>query len=183
MNTKELTGGMRVLAIIVSGLMIIAGIVLLFDARLLVWAFFVSVTARGISTIANYVVSKGARRGWDLICGAIDILFGSVMLFGGAETRVAGILAIEIFIAVWLLFAGFAGVFSGFGLKKEGVKGWGKALAGGILMILAGILFLLWPLMSTVALVGILGIFTGISFIIVGTTGLVGAFSSRETKA
>ena len=179
---KELSGGMRVLAIIVCLLMIGAGLFLFVVPASVVWLFAFAVFARGIGLIVNYVASKDARRGWDLLSGAIDILFGAMMLFGTVEMKVAGVVTIEIFVAIWILFTGFTRLFSGFGLKKEGAKGWGWTLVGGILAILAGAVFLIWPLMGAVTLVGFAGIFAGISFVIVGVTGLAGALSFGGKK-
>ena len=180
-SVKELSGGMRVLAVIICLLMIGAGLFLFFVPASVVWLFAYVIFARGLSLVVSYAASKGARRGLDLISGVVDLLFGALMIFGTVEMKVAGVVAIEIFVAVWVLFTGFTQVFSGFGFKKAGAKGWGWALAGGVLVILAGVAFLMWPLIGAAILVGFAGIFAGISFVIMGVTGLVSAFSSART--
>lgn len=51
------------------------------------------------------------RNGLDIISGVVNILFRAVVLFGGSGTRIAGFLAIETFIAFWVLFVEFSYIF------------------------------------------------------------------------
>jgi uncharacterized membrane protein HdeD (DUF308 family) len=180
MQTKELSGGMKVLAAIFAVLTVIIGIFLLIFPGLIVWMFSAAVFIYGIQLIIRYITMKDMRSGWDIISGIINILFGAIMLFGSAETMIMGIITIEIFIAVWVLFAGISHLFGSFELKKLGAKKWGWTLAGGILMIICGIAFLCMPAASAVGLIFTIGIFTGVSFIIGGITELVKALSGKN---
>jgi len=125
---------------------------------------------------------KDDRSGWDIISGVVYILFGLMMLIGGAETRIAGILVMEIFISVWAIFAGFGHLFQSFALKKAGVKNWIWTLVGSILMIVLGCLFLIMPFMGVVVMVGVAAIYASIVLIIGGFTGLAFILSGSGSK-
>lgn len=173
-----MSGLNRVLAVIVSLLLIVAGLYLLFNMRSIVWIFSAAVAIHGVMLVIRYAYEKDSRNGWDIISGIINILFGGVMLFGGASTRVLGIMTIEMFIAFWALFLGISQIFGSFKLKKIGVKKWGWTLVCGILMIVCGIVFIAMPLAGSIMLVGLAAIYAGIGFIIIGITGLAAALSS-----
>lgn len=175
---NKLSGGMRLLAIITSVLMVVIGFYLFFNLRYVVVLFSAAVMVQGVSQILTYLGAKGARNGWDILSGIINILFGAILLFGSVGTRVMGVLTMEMFIALWTLFAGFSHIFQSVGPKKEGGKSRFLTLLGGILLIICGIAFISMPLISSVMMVGIAGIYASVSFIISGVTGLAVALSS-----
>jgi uncharacterized membrane protein HdeD (DUF308 family) len=176
-NTKELTGGMKAAAIIAFVLMIGLGIFLFFNLWSVIWLFSAAVVVNGIFLVARYFSMKEERNGWDIISGAIYILFAAAMLFGGTESRVLGVVTIEIFIAIWAIFAGFSNTFTSLEKKKQGDKGWCWSLIGGIITIICGILLLAMPLMGAFVLVSIAGIHAGIAFVAIGLTGLAAVLS------
>jgi len=178
----EKTGIARTLSVIAGFLMVGFGIYLLFNPRGIVWIFSIAAVIRGVSQIVQYIGEKEARNGWDIIAGAVNVLFGSIMLFGSTGTRVMSVLTIEMFIAFWALFVGIAQIFGSFKLKKLGLKKWGGVLAGGIGLTLCGIVCFGWPLLSAALFAGFIGIFTSVSLIIMGLTGLANAMSD-DTEA
>ena len=180
MKKKELSGGMKVLTAIFAVLTALMGICLLIKPGLIVWIFSFALFFYGIQQIIRYCTMKDMRNGWDIISGIINVLFGMVMLFGSAEAVLMGLLTIEIFIAVWVLIAGATRILGSFELKKLGIKKWGWALAGGILMVICGITFLVMPASSAAGLIFTIGIFAGVSLIIAGITELAGILSGKN---
>jgi uncharacterized membrane protein HdeD (DUF308 family) len=179
MEAKTLTGGMKVLSIITAILMIIIGGSLFFAPRLIVWMFSAAVFVHGIQLIIRYFSMKENRRGWDIISGVISILFGASMLFSPSGL-IFGVLAMEIFFAIWILFAGISFIGNSFVLKKEKAKSWIFQLLGGILMIICGIFCIVSPAISAIGLIFTIGIFAGVSFIISGFTILAAALSGNK---
>ena len=167
------SGSMKIMGVITYILMIGMGVYLLFNQIAIVWLFSASAFINGLLLTVRYFVVKSERDFRDIIAGVISLIFGALMFFGGTQTRVAGLLAIETFVAIWSLFAGFAHIWGSFALKKLGAKKWGWVLTGGILMVFCGTAFLSMPLLGVVTLVGMAGIYAGVSFIIAGFTGLM----------
>jgi len=176
---KRKLDNMKVLSIIVHILMMIIGIFLLFNLKSIVGIFSVAVVLYGLHLILKYFGDGDKRNGWDIISGIINVIFGAVMLFGGTETRVAGLLAIEIFVSFWILFIGFSYIFKSSKLKKEGEKH-GLVLTGGIIMIICGIIGALFPLFSTLLFASAFAILLSAVLIFTGLTGLAAALSGSD---
>jgi len=173
-TTKNKSVSAKVMGVIGYILMIAMGIYLLFNKIAIVWLFSAAAAVHGLMLTVRYFIvkAKNERELRDIIAGVISLLFGIAMFFGGTESRVAGVLGIETFVAVWSLFAGFAHVWGSFALKKLGVNKWSWMMTGGILMIFCGVAFISMPLLGLVTLVNMGGIYAGVSFIIAGATGL-----------
>ena len=180
-KTEEPSGGMKILDAITSLLMIGIGIYLVLTPRFVVLLFSAAVFIYGIQLIIRYFSMKDRRLGWDIISGIINLLFGALMFFGTPETRIMGVVTMEIFIAVWALFTGFSHIFGSFGLKKQDVGNWYWTLIRGIITVICGIVFLAMPVISAMGLVFAIGIYAGAMFILSGITGLAGALSGRNT--
>ena len=181
-NKSGLTAVGRVMTAIISIIMILAGFYLFYDKKSIVMIFGGAAAVFGLALLIKYAFSKSSRSALDLIGGIINIIFGALMLLGGTETKIAGVIAIEVYIAVWVLIAGFSHIFTSFALKKAGLKGWAWTLIGGVIAVIAGAAFIIWPFMGSVSLVGFGAIYAGISFIVLGVTGLAGAISPAEKK-
>ena len=175
------SGGMKILDSISAALMIIIGISLVLTPRLVVWMFFAAVYINGIQLIIRYFSMKEGRSGWDIIAGIINLIFGSMMLFGDPEARIMGVMTVETFIAVWALFAGFTHIFGSFGLRRLDVKNWYWVLIRGILTVVCGVMFLAIPMISAMGMVFAVGVYAGAMFILSGFTGLAGALSGNKT--
>ena len=182
MKTKstEPSGGVKILEAISALIMIAIGIYLIITPRFIVWLFSAAVMIYGAQLIAGYFTMKDMRSGWDIIAGIINLLFGGMMLFGAPETRVMGVLTMEMFIAVWALFAGFSHIFGSFGSKKLGVKNWYWVLVRGVLTVIFGIVLFSIPILSAIGLVFTIGVFTGAMFILSGISGLAGTLSGKN---
>lgn len=174
---------MRVLTVIFSILVIVAGGYLLFRPRLVVWVFSVGAVVYGIEMLVGYFTAKDGRSGWICLGGIVNIIFGAIMLFGGVDDRVFGVVAIEYCIAFWAMFIGISIFLGSFDKKKAGVKGWGWSLAGGILTVICGIVYMSMPLFGAVMLVGFAGIYAGIAFVVMGISSLAAALSTGEKAA
>jgi len=179
-KTAEPSRGMKIFDVITSVLMIAIGIYLVITPRFIVLLFSAAVFVYGVQLIIRYFSMKEKRSGWDIISGIINLLFGAIMLFGAPEARIMGVLAMEIFIAVWALFVGFSQIFGSFGLKKQDVKNWYWTLVRGIVTVICGFIFLSMPALAAMGLVFTIGVFTGAMFIISGITGLAGALSGKD---
>ena len=179
-KTTGYSGGAKILDAIASILMIGIGIYLVATPRFVVLLFSAAVFFYGIQLIVRYFSMKDSRSGWDIIAGIINLLFGAMMLFGTPETRIAGVLTMEIFIAVWALFVGFSQIFGGFGFKKQGVSNWYWTLIRGVITVICGFAFLSMPILSAMGLIFTIGVFAGATFIISGITGLAGALSGKD---
>lgn len=176
---KESSVFMRLAAIIISIAMICAGGYLLFMPRHIVLFFSFGVAVYGLLLIVRYISAKETRNGWDLIAGIINLIFGAMLLFGGAPEKVFGLIAIELYIGVWAIFSGVSQFFGSLGLKKQGAKGWGWMLVGGILTLICGFMLLSKPLMGVVIIAWMAGIYVGVMFLIMGFTGLAAALSNN----
>ena len=179
-ETTEVSGGMKILDGIAALLMIVIGIYLIITPRLIVLMFSAAVFIYGIQLIIRYFAMKDGRNGWDIIVGIINLLFGAMMLFGDPETRIMGVLSMEMFIAVWALFTGFSQIFGSFAVKKLGVKNWYWVLVRGILTVICGVVFLSRPIISSMGLVFAIGVYVGAMFVLSGITGLAGALSGNK---
>ena len=179
-NKNNMTAGVRIIPAAVSIIMILAGFYLFYDKKSIVMIFGGAAAVFGLALLIKYAVSKSYRSAFDLIGGIINILFGALMLLGGTETKIAGVIAIEVYIAAWVLIAGFSYIFTSFAFKKAGLKGWAWTLLGGVIAVVAGAAFIILPLTGSTALVGFGAIYAGISLIILGVTGLAGAISPAK---
>ena len=170
--------GLRLTTAIVSVIMVLAGFYLFYDKDSMVMIFGAAAAFLGLALLIKYLImGRDSRSVFDLIGGVINIIFGALMLLGGTETKIAGVIAVEFYIAVWVLIAGFSHISSSFAFKKAGFKGWIWTLLGGVFAIIAGAVFIILPMRGTTALVGFGVVFAGISLIILGATGLMGAVS------
>lgn len=179
-EAKKAAGILRVIVFISSAILLILGIALLVTPRNIVLIFSAAALVHGLSLIIRYFLSKEARNGWDLLTGIMSVLFGIVMIAGGTETRVLSVILLETYVAIWALIAGISNVFGSFKVKSTGGKNWVWILIGGILTTIAGILLLSSPLMGSLVLVLGAGIYAGISFVMVGLTGVAGALSGKS---
>jgi len=178
-NNNQSTGA-RLITVIISIIMVLAGFYLFYDKKSIVMIFGCAAAVYGITLLIKYAASKIPKSPGDLIGGIINIIFGALMLLGGSETKIAGVIAIEVYIAVWVIIAGLSHIFSSFTFKRAGLKGWKWTLLGGVIAVAAGVVFIVLPLRGSEALVGFGAVFAGISFIILGLTGLAGALSSGK---
>jgi len=178
-NTRDLSGGMKFLMAIVSIIMIIVGFILFFDSVAFLWLFFSAVVLRGIAMVISYFGSKGNRNGWDLIIAIMHILFAFWIISGNIESRAVTLIAIELFVALWLVLSGLGNAFGCFKARKEGHTSWLWMLIGGLLSVAAGILLFIFPLLGVLITIPLISIFAGLSLVISGITGLAGALTRK----
>lgn len=177
--SKTLAAKSKALGAVAAALMLILGILMIIFPWNIITMLTIALLVQGIQRIVKYFAVKEERTGWNLFGGAAHIIFAAAMLFGGPEMRLIGIMTLEMFFAIWVLFAGVMYIAGGFSLKKAGAKAWGWTVVGGVLMILFGILFFAAPVQYAIGLTFTLGIFAGVSLIMGGITGLAEALSSN----
>ncbi|MCL2055139.1 MAG: DUF308 domain-containing protein [Oscillospiraceae bacterium] len=172
--------GMKVAAALIGFIMIMVGLFLIFVPLYIIPLFSGVVAVSGAVLIAKYLAAKDTRNGWDLITGIMHIIFGAIMLTGDVGTRALGVLSIEWVLSIWILFAGVLSIGNSLALKKSGNKGWGWALLGSILSVIAGIIFIMFPIRSALVAPIIFGKLVGVSMMITGFTTLAVALSGKH---
>ena len=175
--------GMKTATALTAVIMAGTGFFLIFNHLFIVPLFCAAVTASGIIFILRYITAKDKRMGWDLITGIAHILFGIIMLSGGPETKAYGVLLIESCLAAWLIFSGVMNIGLCFGGKREDGINRGWIIAGGILSVIAGIVFFNFPLMSALIATEVAGLFIGIILMVSGLTLLAAALSGKNALA
>ena len=181
-NFGELKGGMKGIAVIISLLMVVVGVMMMFivnDVFSVGLVFFGALIVVGLFQILKYFAMKDARNGWDIIGGIINIALGIFMIVSSPETRFYGMYIVELFVAVWAIFSGFIHIFGIFGKKKEGQSRVLNAIFG-VLLLIAGILLLVYPLWGTVGLIRWGRIFASVALVIGGFSGLAFALSGKK---
>jgi len=114
-----------------------------------------------------------SNAGWKILFGILGIIAGiAILTYPLYSTFVVPYIFI-IFVGVWGLIMGFMGIFAAF---KGG--GWGAGIIG-ILLIIFGCLILANPVVSTLLLPFLLGIFG----IIGGIAAIIGAFMLKGQTA
>ena len=179
---NNMSGGMKVIAVINSLLLVAVGFYLLFRPVFVVWLMSTLVLVHGIKLIISYFTMKDLRSGWGLFTGILSVLLGIVMLFSGPETRVMGVLMVEIVVAIWAIFAGIERIIENFSFKKKGA---GKSIwgvIGGIMLFLFGIFLFMRPVFGAASLVFAFAIFVGISLIFAGFSSLADTFIRKPGK-
>lgn len=132
-----------------------------------------------INGISNTIFSIGSRDyidgwGWILVGGIFDILFGAYLMYNPAMSMIA----LPVFVAIWILFRGFQVVGLSFDLKKYEVKDWGWILAFGLLLAIIGMFMLIDPAFA-VANVVALAFF---AFFTLGVANIVLSLKLRKLK-
>ena len=173
---------MKAASALIALIMIGTGIFLMFNHLFVVWLFCAAVAASGAGFIVKYLFARENRNGWDLISGILYVLFGVIMLTGNMQSRVLGILALEYCLAIWVIITGAMSIGDSFSMKKSGTKGWGWTLAGSIFAIIAGMLFVIFPIINAIIFTEFIGIFAAIMLIVTGFTMLAAALSGKNAN-
>ncbi|MCL2087344.1 MAG: hypothetical protein FWH05_07115 [Oscillospiraceae bacterium] len=161
-------------AMIIGIIMLGLGVFLIIEPKFFVILVFIAITLNGLGMILNFVLAKDKekRRTLELIAGVLLVAFGLAMFFGGTETKIAGVVLIEILAAVWLLFTGTLNIVISLKLKKFGVKVWYLILAAALISIAIGIVFIAYPLASAQIGVNLLGVLSGCAIVVMGLTSI-----------
>ena len=85
-------------------------------------------------------------------------------------------MSLPILFTVWLLFSGVSRFVSAFDLKALGMRGWGWILALGIVLLVFGVVCMMDPWVSVVAV----GVTVGLVFILEGIGTIAVACISRR---
>lgn len=113
---------------------------------------------------------------WLLVRGILGILLGLVLFFAPAIGGIALATVVVVALAIWLVLDGASTIALAFREKKEGLRGWGWAMASGVIAILAGLLAFIFPVST--------GAFMGVMFLWFMALGLVfrgvAAFGDRS---
>ena len=173
MRTKTV----RILNIVAGILLIAAGIycfcnedVAVLSAGLMLGIFML---AAGIAEIVVFAGTSGMLigSGWLLLDGVLTVIMSLFLLFNQWFT----LLSLPFLFTVWLMFSGISRFVSAFDLHALGVRGWGWVLAVGILLMGAGFICMMDPLVSAAAV----GVTVGLVFLLEGISAIVCACISR----
>ena len=158
---------MRVLNIVSGVLLIAVGIYCLCnqDIAAATAGFMVGIfmLVSGIIEIVVFAVTSGLLfgSGWLLL----DLLFNQWFTM----------LSLPLLFTLWLLFSGISRFVSAFDLKALGVHNWGWVLAVGIVLMIAGFICMMDPLVSITAV----GMTVGLVFLLEGISAIVYACIPR----
>ena len=182
---------MKVLAVILGVLVIIAGIFCVIDPAWIavagIWILGVALVVMGISNLCTYSEKKkhGQATGWTIFGAIVSIIVGLFIMF----SRLFGLLLtntiITIIIGAWLLVYGVITIVTS--IKVHSVakatpnatfgKRWGWGLTLGILMVVAGLLVLIFPMVSTFTIDILVGVYLGVMLMISGVNTIALAFT------
>ena len=174
MSTKT----MKTLNIVAGGLLVAAGIYCLCNQDIAVISAGVLLGAFMLAAgVAEIVVFAEAGRllmgsGWLLLDGVLTVLMSLFLLFNQWFT----LMSLPILFTVWLLFSGVSRFVSAFDLKALGMRGWGWILALGIVLLVFGIVCMMDPWVSVVAV----GVTVGLVLILEGIGTIAVACISRR---
>lgn len=124
--------------------------------RILLLLFAGYLLADGVINIASSIGQINRDRDWwiHLLRGVFCFILGAMTLFAPFVTAVVLIW----YVATWLLVVGLLEIVAGIRLRKQ-IQGEGWYIAGGILSIVIGIIFLVSPVNTALSLVWILGFY------------------------
>ena len=169
---------MRILSIIIGVLLIAAGIYCLCNQDVAAMsAGIVLGLLMLIAGIVEIVIFAGTSRfilgsGWMLLDGVLTVVMSLFLLFNHWFTM----MSLPILFTVWLLFSGVSRFVSAFDLKALGMRGWGWILALGIVLLVFGVVCMMDPWVSVVAV----GVTVGLVFILDGAATIAVACISRR---
>ena len=172
------TKTVRILIIVAGILLIAAGIyclcnedVAVLSAGLMLGIFML---AAGIAEIVVFAGTSGVLigSGWLLLDGVLTVVMSLFLLFNHWFTM----MSLPILFTVWLLFSGVSRFVSAFDLKALGMRGWGWILALGIVLLVFGVVCMMDPWVSVVAV----GVTVGLVFILEGIGTIAVACISRR---
>ena len=169
---------MRILSIIIGVLLIAAGIYCLCNQDVAAMsAGIVLGLLMLIAGIVEIVIFAGTSRfilgsGWLLLDGVLTVVMSLFLLFNHWFTM----MSLPILFTVWLLFSGVSRFVSAFDLKALGMRGWGWILALGIVLLVFGVVCMMDPWVSVVAV----GVTVGLVFILEGIGTIAVACVSRR---
>lgn len=174
MSTKSV----RVLNIAAGVLLIAAGVyclcnqdIAVLSAGLLLGLFML---VSGVIEIAVFAGTSGVLigSGWLLLDGVLTVIMSLFLLFNQWFTM----MSLPILFTVWLLFSGVSRFVSAFDLKALGMRGWGWILALGIVLLVFGVVCMMDPWVSVVAV----GVTVGLVLILEGIGTIAVACISRR---
>ena len=169
---------MRILSILTGALRIAAGIYCLCNQDVAAMsAGIVLGLLMLIAGIVEIVIFAGTSRfilgsGWLLLDGVLTVVMSLFLLFNHWFTM----MSLPILFTVWLLFSGVSRFVSAFDLKALGMRGWGWILALGIVLLVFGVVCMMDPWVSVVAV----GVTVGLVLILEGIGTIAVACISRR---
>ena len=144
---------MRILSIITGALLIAAGIYCLCNQDVaamsagIVPGFSCSSPVSSRSSSSPGRAGSSSATGWLLLDGVLTVVMSLFLLFNHWFTM----MSLPILFTVWLLFSGVSRFVSAFDLKALGMRGWGWILPLGIVLLVFGVVCMMDPWVSVVA--------------------------------
>lgn len=173
---------LRILSLISGALMIVAGVMCLFntDAALssLVVLMGISMMYSGATSIAYYSAFGRFEFGGGLFImdGILSFFLGFILMFTNINLYIAA--ALPIVFAIWIFARGLVGTFSSFDIKDLHFKYWYVLLIISLIAVAVGVVTMFIPTVGAV----IISIFVGLSFIVSGVMTIYLFFASNKLK-
>ncbi|MCL2087345.1 MAG: DUF308 domain-containing protein [Oscillospiraceae bacterium] len=171
---------MKVASALIALVLVGVGFFLMFYPFFIMELFSLVVATGGVFLVMMYILAKDRRNGWDLLAGILHIIFGVTMLLADLKEMFYGVVLLEYIMAFWIVFAGICNIGSGFGMKKATGKSGAWVTVCGVLSIIAGLLFLSFPIRSAFVFTNFIGIFAGVSLVFSGFSLLASALSGKN---
>jgi len=137
-------------------------------ALAILWVIAIFAIVDGLIEIFDairYRASGGTALG--ITFGVLSVAFGVVALVWPGPT----VTVFAVIVGIWAILVGIVGVMASVGLRKVPGSGWGWGVTSAVLTVILGVMLLVWPKSSLVALVWVLGIWAwviGIMLIVIG---------------
>ena len=136
----------------------------------------ISLITTGILLIITSLSNRKQEQwGWQLAEGAIDVLFGFILLSNPAITATV----FPFVVGFWIMIYGVIIFINSFGLKKDGEKSWWMNLITGILTVIMGY-FITFNLVAGAITITF---WIGLGFLFFGLLNISIAFRMKKLKS
>ncbi|MBO4295011.1 MAG: DUF308 domain-containing protein [Alphaproteobacteria bacterium] len=140
---------------VAGALMILIGFFLWFNPEISLIALALYLGAALIVVGAGYITSSlEADNGWWTFVGFLDVLIGIVLVSNMGITAAT----LPIIFAIWCLAVGAAQIVSAYKFGRQDLP-WGWSMALGVLGIIFGFLIIQYPLIGTIAISTLMGLY------------------------
>ena len=140
---------------VAGALMVVVGLFMWFNPAISLMALALYLGAALIIIGAGYVTSSlEADNGWWTCVGVLDVLIGIVLVSNMGITAAT----LPIIFAIWCLAVGAAQIVSAYKFGRQDLP-WGWSMALGVLGVVFGFIIVEYPLIGTIAISTLMGLY------------------------
>lgn len=140
---------------VAGALMVVVGLFMWFNPAISLMALALYLGAALIIIGAGYVTSSlEADNGWWTFVGVLDVLIGIVLVSNMGITAAT----LPIIFAIWCLAVGAAQIVSAYKFGRQDLP-WGWSMALGVLGVVFGFIIVEYPLIGTIAISTLMGLY------------------------